>query len=502
MDTRILRAVAADGIAAHIKDVFLSCYDEIIARRITTVSQLVEYIDELPWHPGLEKVIRKAFGLVRELNWGVFRELDKQRYPKLWDSLVLPNRQFPETGDLKRNLQVPNIYCAVMDIHAYTDFCRKYRHNFSMLNMLDEIIQQDIRDIAQKNQCLSSRSAGDNILVIGTSPSDIIHACLGIVDCFSRRRVIKNSKIAEQRRGTSIILQDINVTAGIAGGQRYSSLVVTADGDVSGSIVNTASRLQDFANHLAPEHSKVLVTSQVFSGYLRDQRVSGRKSDGIEFFWCGRVQFKGGGVPVHEVLFVESDFKKLRYQKEYRRLVQTMLRGGWKDRLVTDAIDLVIQVLKTVPQTRLEVLFDDNTKIYNTSTIISLAEHALETYRSEQDHRQMCARLQKLLAVVELVRGFDRLVLLHLRQIVLLFDRLTLEYEAVQYQKILENESDLFSHEERKVIANAERLEQAKTRLIEQRKADNKIYSAPILWSRVIQETEKNWEFRIYSGKR
>jgi hypothetical protein len=503
MDARIVRAVNEEGLSSHIKDVFLVCYDQIITRKITTTAGLMDYLDDLKWKASLEKVVRKCFRLIRELNWGVFKDLDKDEFPKLWKSLIIPNRRIKDLGDLKRNIQVPNTYCALMDIHAYTEFCHKHRHNFSMLTMLDGIIQKDIKEIARKNGCVSYRSAGDNILLIGSTAGDLLRACLGIVDGFSRRRVIKSTKLSETRKGTSIVLQDIYVTAGIAGGENYSSLIVTESGDISGSIVNTASRLQAFANHLSPQHSKVMVTSHIYSGFLRENR-SARKqpSHGFEFFACGKVCFKGVNLSVYEVLYTEHDLFKTKYQKEYRRMLHTMHNGTWKERLIPDVMTLVIAVLRAVPIPRLEVVVDDEKKAYTSSTIISLCEHAMDTYGLEKDHRRMSDRLQKLLTIVEAVNGFDPLVMIHLRQVVALFQRMSVDFESTEDEKILGNIAGLFSQKEKKIIDDAERLGKARQRLIERGKQDNNIYSAAMLWNKVISDYEKIWDFKVYSGKR
>ena len=503
MDSRIVRAVSEEGLSAHIKDVFLVCYDQIITRKISTVAELVDYMDDLKWKPSLEKVVRKCFRLIRELHWGIFKDLDKEQFPKLWRSLIIPNRRIKDIGDLKRNIQVPNTYCVIMDIHAYTEFCEKHRHNFSMLTMLDGIIQKDIKEIARKNGCLSYRSAGDNIVLIGCTAGDLLRACLGIVDCFSRRRVIKSTKLAETRKGKSIVLQDIYVSAGIAGGQNYSSIIVTEDGDISGSIVNTAARLQGFANLLSPRQSKVLVTSHVYSGFLRDTK-GARKNlpHGFGFFACGKVYFKGVGLSVFDVLYSERDLEKSKYQKEYRRMLHTMHNGTWKERLIPDVMALVITVLGAVPVPRLEVLLDGEKKAYNSSTIISLCEHSLETYRLEQDHRRMSDRLRKLLTILELVNGFDLLVLVHLRRVVALFTQMTADFESIQDEKILGNIAGLFSQNEKKILAEAERLGSVRAQLIERGKQHNNIYSAAMLWNKVISDYEKTWDFELYSGKR
>lgn len=502
MDPRIVARVREDGISAHTKDVFLSCYDQIITRKITSVSELMEYVGDLDWSASLEKVIRKCFRLIRELHWGIFRDLEKEKLPRLWKALVIPDRRLRDIGDLKRNIMVPHTYCALMDIHAYTDFCQRHRHNFSMLTMLDEVIQKNIRDIARKHGCLSCRAAGDNILVFGSAATDVLQTCLGIVDCFSRRRVIKSARLSETRKGDSIVLQDINVTAGIAGGLNYSSLIVTADGDVSGSIVNTAARLQSFANVLSPRRSKVMVTAHVYAGFLRENRTTPRDEMPVfSFFNCGKVGFKGVRLNVFEVLYTEQDMKKSTYEREYRRLLQTKENGPWKERLIPDAIRLVISVMNVTPVPRIEILQDEDKKLYTTSTIISYCEHAMVSYDVEKDHHRMNKRLQKLLAIVESIPGFDRLVLIHFRQVVSLFEKLTAEFDAMQYEKVIENQNALFTLDEKRVLDNASRLERVRKRLIERGKVANPVYSPVMLWNKVIADHEKNWVFELYSGK-
>ena len=502
MDPRLVARVQEEGLRPHVKDVFLACYDQIITRQITSVSELMEYVSEIDWTPTLEKVVRKCSRLVRELQWGIFKELDKEKLPKLWKALVIPDRRIRDIGDLKRNILVPRLFCGLMDIHAYTEFCQRHRHNFSMLNMLDEVIQKDIKEIARKNGCLSYRSAGDTILIIGSGATDVLNSCLGIVDCFSRRRVIKSTRLSETRKGASIVLQDINVSAGVAGGLNYGSLVVTADGDVSGSIVNTAARLQGFANVLSPRRSKVMATAHVYAAFLRENRTT--PSDEIpsfSFFGCGKVSFKGVRLSVFEVLYSEQDMNKAKYERAYRSLLRTMEKGPWKERLIPDTLRLVMAVLRATTVPKVEIVQDEEKKLYSASTIQNFCQHSLASYEAEKDHCKMNERLHKLLAIIEAIPGFDPLVLIHVRQVVELFEKLTDEFEAMQYEKVIDNQHVLFTLHEKKVLDNASRMERARDRLIERGKVANTVYSPTMLWHRVIADHEKNWDFTIYSGK-
>ncbi|MFP4302913.1 MAG: hypothetical protein ACLFQZ_12860 [Spirochaetaceae bacterium] len=503
MDPRVLKAVERDGLAASIRDVLLLSYEQIIARKVVSVSDLLEYLSDLDWDPRLEGVVRHCYRLIRELHWGIFKELDPGNHPELWKSLTVTNRTMPDVADLKRNVLVPNVYCAVLDIHAYTDFCQRNRHNASMLRTLDDIIQTDMREIANRNGCLSRRTAGDNIVIIGSAPGDMVRACLGIIDLFSRKSVLKAANLSDGRKGNAIVMQDFHVSAGIAGGLRYSSLVVTQDGDISGSVINTAARLQAFANTVSPERSKVMVTSHVCSGYMKEREKSRDASDWLSFFNCGKISFKGTSVSVCELLYDKQDLKKAEYQEQYSELIEATKNGRWSDRLITNAVSLVAQVLRTRPISRVMMGEEEgNERTFTTDAVIKLCEQAIALYEGAHDHRTVSSLLQLIAEILDRASGFDPLVLTRFKQVVTLYDRMTQEFENLQYEKIIANQTGLFSMKERTVIDGAARLEKIRDILIERGKKNNNIYSPSVLWNKIVSEFEGKGEFDIYSGKR
>ncbi|MFW5784402.1 MAG: hypothetical protein ACOCY8_07790, partial [Spirochaetota bacterium] len=322
------------------------------------------------------------------------------------------------------------------------------------------------------------------------------------IDLFSRKRVMQAASLSENRTGRAIAMQDFHVSAGIAGGLHYSSLIVTQDGDVSGSVVNTAARLQNFAGTIAPDQSKVMVTSHVHSGYKKETRSDREDGENFRFFSCGRIRFKGVGVSVHELLYTERDMKKVRYQQAYDDLLARLGKRTWSDRLVPDVTRLVLQVLETTPLSRLEVEHEGRRREYTNESVVRLCREAIELYESAQDHRSVSSRLGEVDAALEASGTFDPLVRSHFRQIVSVYDQMTREFETIQYEKILENQSGLFSTKERSVIDHAARLERIRDTLIERGMKSNNIYSPSVLWNKVVSEFEGKWEFEIYSGKR
>ena len=503
MDARIVESVRAKGLAPCLKDVLIACFDQIIARRISSLADLFEYLSDFEWDLRLERIVQKCASLIREVHWGVFRGLDRDRHPELWKALTVSNRLVPDVADLKRNIVVPSIYCGLVDIHAYTDFCEQHRHNASMLRTLDDLIQKDMRQLADRNGCISCRSSGDTIIVIGTSAAALIRTCLGITDCFSRKRVLRDETLAVRRQGNTVILQDMHVSAGIAGGRQYSSLIVTDDGDVSGSAINTASRLQSFAAATSPDQSKIMVTSHVYSRYTREtERAALKNGDTFGFFGCGKIGFKGIDISVYEILYTDRDNRKIAYQKQYDELLATVGKRVWKDRLIPDVLKLVITVLETTPIAKTELIHDGRREVHTTRSVIALCDEAIERYSHDHNHRDIGQRLRHIDSILDAAAGFDTLVLFYFREIVTLYDRMAREFESREYERILSNQLGLFSKDERKLMNDVAQLEKLRDKLIERGKQNNNIYSPTVLWSQVVSEYEKTWEFEFYSGKR
>ena len=496
MDQRIVAAAKRDGIDKRIRDIFVACFDQIIDRKITSIADLQQDLEELGWHPRLESVYTRCHRLIREMHWGMFARLDPETHKDLWKILTVTNRSMPSFADLKRDVLVPNLYVGMLDIHDYTDFCRRNRDNTSMLRILDNVIETDMRAIADKNGCLSSRSAGDMIIIIGASADSAIRACLGVIDCFSRTRLIKAAAISETRTGKSFLMDDFHVAGGVAGGQHYSSLVITEAGDISGPVVNTAARLQSFAGTVAPKSSKLMTTSHVHQNL---DRATGTGPT-LHFFDCGKVEFKGVSVRVHELLFGEREVKKVRYQGAFAALESAATKGAWTDDLIPLAVHLVVAVLKVSPVRRVKL--ESEAKTYSNQAIVALCQEAIRLYEAESSHRNVSAILLTVIALLESAREFDNLVLIHVRQIVEAYDSMTREFEALTVERILGNQKSLFSAKERAAIDHASKLEVIRDSLIERGKANNHIYSPALLWNKIVTEYGADWDHRIYSGKR
>jgi hypothetical protein len=147
-----------------------------------------------------------------------------------------------------------------------------------------------------------------------------------------------------------VFFPDFQISAGLSGGQKYASLIVTREGELSGNLVNTAARLQARANRISPDLNKILLSSHAY------QRVKERVESGalelpyrVGFFNTGLVEFKGVSLPVFEVIFTEREAYRFTYQKQMEQLYLSLRKKLWRGRVFEDALELALVLSKNLP---------------------------------------------------------------------------------------------------------------------------------------------------------
>lgn len=324
-------------------EVFTLLCDKIVRGDLQTFNALRSYCASLPDSPRTEAILRKAFELQRRLYWGFFRDITPATYPKVWSKVVVPDRKYHFAGDIKRMATIPDVYMAIMDIHGYTRFCQKNRHNMSMLDILDRVLQQDLPAIAAKHGVVSRRASGDEILLLGGSAADVFE----VVFLMSRRlaKEDKGRDKAAEADDAAKALPAFQISAGVAGGAKYSQLVVTRDGDLSGTIVNTAARLQARANRISPDRTKILLTSVTFQK-LKMQPPSAPYEfvKAVDFFDTGMVEFKGMNVSVFDAVFLSKEANRLEYRERMGALYDSIAQGSWSSHIFSDALNLMARI--------------------------------------------------------------------------------------------------------------------------------------------------------------
>ena len=320
---------------------FLHLYEKILHREVDTFADLVGYTRKLnpPYSP--DRALLRAFQLLKELRWGFFRELDRSAFTKLWKELVVPHEDYKYAGDLKRNISISNIFVGLLDIHGYTRFCQDSKGNLSRLRKLDEFLHEGIQRISRTNSALAHRERGDEIVVIAATATDCLKTTLEIINSFSKRSLIKAPEVQRNREDLSIILPEFKVTAGVAGGNLSTPLIVTESGYLSGFLINTAARLQSLANELAPTESKVIISQTVHAALQKENSLVANElftSNHLAFFNNGPIAFKGGQIQSCEVIFREEERLRLLYAGVMEELFEMLRQGQWQQKVFTSLL--------------------------------------------------------------------------------------------------------------------------------------------------------------------
>jgi len=337
------------GPSSSVYEVLSHLTDKVTSGELASFESLKRYVSVLPRGQRLEAMLRRAFFLQRRLYWGFFKDVSPESYPSVWEQVVVPDRDYPFAGDLKRYMSIQNVYLCMVDIHGYTKYCHDQRHNMSMLDLLDRMLQVDIPRIAAESGVVSKRARGDELLLLGSSATSVLDAVLRIVKYLSKRRRLSDG--CPGKPGEGFVLPEFFVSAGIAGGQSYTSLVITRDGDLSGDLVNTAARLQARANAIAPDRNKILLTSHVYQR-LKGAGVSIQQVDGInkvDFFNTGAIEFKGISLTVYDTVFLDTEGYRLGYREAMENLYVAIDKGMWKSSIFETAATLAEAIIDNLP---------------------------------------------------------------------------------------------------------------------------------------------------------
>jgi len=374
-------------------ELFAHLCDKVVGGELETFSQIRQYVATLPDNATTRAAVMRAFELQRRIYWGMFRDVSPDAFPRLWDRLVEADLRYREAGDLKRQMSIPDVYMGLVDIHGYTRFCHANRHNPAMLESLDAMLQSFIPKAAAAAGALCRRVRGDEILLLGASAGDVLDAVLRLVDYLS-----SGGGATEAR------LPVFQISAGIAGGQKYSSLSITRDGDVSGDIVNAAARLQSMANRISPERNRVLLTGNVVQ---KIKARGGHATAGglcpFDFFNAGKVDFKGLSLSVFDLVFLPRQSERLAYRESMEELYAAIEQGAWKSRVFEAALKLAARVATSRRAAAVESAQSAGRVGAATEGILELVRAAEGHFASERYERavECLARIAESLSLME-----------------------------------------------------------------------------------------------------
>ncbi|GHU30401.1 hypothetical protein FACS1894172_03620 [Spirochaetia bacterium] len=485
-------------------ELFFDLASQIMSGEITTFAELKSYVEPVLKNIKMHPIIMQAFALMQRLNWGFFSTISRSKDPRLWRELVVPDPVFTNAGELKKTLSISNLYVSMLDIHGYTKFCNESRNNLAKLHALDRVINKDVQNIVSQCYSLSRRERGDEILILSAHAVDAITASLSIIEYFANTKIVRDPSIKIIRSGDVVNLPAFKVSGGIAGGQ--TPLIITESGDLSGSLINTAARLQARANELSPKESKIMITRQVYLNMLTESKNNQRpmfKDNVIHVFDTGLIEFKGTLVPTCEILFKTEDRYKEKYEEEFTRLYNSVRISNWEQKIFVHLMELLCKVLIVMPgfSIPLEPPIAGLTVVTNTS-FRKLCEQANYQYQYKEDYIQAIELLKNFVVLIKNIPVFDRLVFDYAKGIANRYSTILDRYYDVLNKQIDANLSNVFDQQQLKTYEAVK-----KANLIYQELRSTALSSAVLgsrksFWYNLIDQNRENLSLTIYSGKK
>jgi hypothetical protein len=489
-------------------EVFSFLYDRVVNREIRVFSALTAFAEPILRSQRIHPVIMRVFELIKKLNWGFFANITLATHKKLWKELVIPDKTFPEAGDLKRTLQISNLYISMLDIHGYTKFCQESRTNLSRLHTLDRVMNHEIQQIAGQCQSVSRRERGDEIVVISAGATDALTVTLSIIDYFAKTSVVEDPAISNKRVGDEAgNLPAFKISAGITGGNTTSPLIFTEQGELSGFLLNSGARLQTRANELSPQESRVMVSKQVQMNYLKENQAEKKsllfKNGRVYFFDTGQIEFKGVMLPTCEAVFNPQDRYKEKISEAIQKLFGSIRDNLWEQRIFMDLMDLLIKTAQFMP--KFNVVPPQPVHGMQTLTnesMVQLCRSASKAYFMDEDYYSAVEILHELINLAEQISPYDRLILDYLKGISAKYTQLLSNYEDTIDKQVEERAEEIFPGNNFKTWQAAKNGAAIYEKLKVAGRRSGLVAKKKSLWYKLIKQFQSEMEFTLHSGKK
>jgi hypothetical protein len=366
-------------------------------------------------------------------------------------------------------------------------------------------LHDGIRRIARANSALANRERGDEIVVVAAGATDLITTTLQIINAFSKHAVVKDQDVGGRRGDYSIILPEFKVTAGAAGGNLTTPLIITESGLLSGFLLNTAARLQNLASELSPRESKVMATNAVYSSYLKENKIVQSElyaKNLIQFFNIGPVSFKGTKVSCYEILFTDGERFRMGYAENLERLFESIRQDLWKGKVLEDLLEAIVQVCSKTPA--FSVAGGPSKGLAQPVTNAGLIQLCRQASRMYQHYEYLEAvdQLGEICRRIEQVPEFDRLVARYAGEIYAKY-RLAADEYARRLDKEINDRADvIFPSRDREIYRRSELYFDKLKELRRFAQSSKVITSRNVRWNAVMEEKKEDLKLELYVGKK
>jgi hypothetical protein len=487
-------------------ELFSFFYDRIISGEIKTFSELVKSAPTITGNKRSHPVIMRAFELIKCLYWGFFAAISPQTHPKLWNEIVICDKNFPDAGDLKQTLQISNLYIGMLDVHGYTKFCMETRKNLSLMHTLDRAMENEIGAITAACDAISHRERGDEIIVVAASASNIVTAVLAIIDYFGKTNLVKDPRFIIKRSAEAESLPVFKLSAGITGGNTTSPLIITDKGGLSGFLLNSGARLQARANELSPTESRIMIAKQVQMNFDKENaqfKCALAENNAVYFFDTGHIEFKGVIIPTCEIVFAETERYKEKLGAEMNRLMESIGQNLWEQRIFADILAVIVKAATLMPAFSVTPqIIVDNIQTLTNDSLVHLSKKAMAAYLREEDYNVAVTLLHELVSILEMIPSFDRLILDYLKGVSVKYSMLLNLYNENISRQIEEKASGIFLSNYATAWAAAKKGVSMHEKLCEMGKNSELVAKKKNLWTFLIKQNQKELEFSMYAGKK
>jgi hypothetical protein len=317
------------------------------------------------------------------------------------------------------------------------------------------------------------------------------------MEYFSKRRRIKD-ETTPHSPAFDVVLPEFQISAGIAGGQKYTPLVITMDGDLSGDIVNTAARLQARANKISPNFNRILITIHVYQKLKNIEDSEETKHlKSIDYFNSGTVEFKGVKIPVYDTVFLNKDAYRLAYRDSMEGLYEALDGGMWKAKIFEQCLDVAARVVTHLPKIALK-----NKNIFQERTIdktklLERIKNTLELFRGEK-YEKAVGGLGAIVQDFAQIEDMDELALEYLQEIYKNYKTLVAQFIENLDKEVTQNLDQIYTPKEKENYSIL--LKHYETFPKVQDAARQRLRSRKSLWYK-LAESSKTLEVKIQSKK-
>jgi hypothetical protein len=342
--------------------------------------------------------------------------------------------------------------------------------------------------------------------VISASATDALTVTLCIIDYFGKTDIVKDTNIPTKRTGDASILPVFKLSAGITGGNTTVPLIITEQGSLSGFLLNTGARLQTRANELSPKESRVMITKQVFMSFQKEnstEKCSLARHNSVYFLDTGSIEFKGVQLPTCEVVFKTEERYKEKYSDELSRLFTSIKENLWEQRIFQDMMELLTRVAQVMPRFTVTPPTPINSmQTITNDSFVQLCRIAMKYYLVDDDYGSAVDMLHNFIIIIELIPGFDRLILDYHKGVTDKYTFLFNSYRETMDKEVDERAAQIFqgNHYKTWLAAKNGVIIYEKLRSIGRR--SNEIAKKKSLWYSLLKQYSEEMVFTLYSGKK